>query len=284
MKKEITSQFKAHLERLGYSKTSIYALPRCVADFIRQQNIEDLKKVIPQHIQNYHEHLQTRPNKNKPGALSESYISHHIFALKLLFKWLEATGKITTNPISGLEFPSPKTKAREILSPEEIKQLYNECETYKERAILSIYYGLGLRRTEGIKLDVKDVHFRTSLLYVREGKGAKRRVVPMSGQVKEDLQNYLLKERRSRENETAFLVGKMGRRMNPNRVIRILNELLERAGIEKEITLHSLRHSIATHLLENGLSVENVRDFLGHSFLESTQIYTRISNNQLNKL
>lgn len=284
MKKEITSQFKAHLERLGYSKTSIYALPRCVADFIRQQNIEDLKKVIPQHIQNYHKHLQTRPNKNKPGALSESYISHHIFALKLLFKWLEATGKITTNPISGLEFPSPKTKPREILTPKEIKQLYEVCETYKERAILSIYYGLGLRRTEGIKLDVKDVHFRTSLLYVREGKGAKRRVVPMSGQVKEDLQDYLLKERRSRENETAFLVGKMGRRMNPNRVIRILNELLEKAGIEKEITLHSLRHSIATHLLENGLSVENVRDFLGHSFLESTQIYTRISKNQLNKL
>jgi integrase/recombinase XerD len=278
------TNFKAHLERLGYSKTSIYMLPRCVADFIRQQNIEYLKKITPQHIQNYHQHLQTRPNKNKPGALSESYISHHIFALKLLFKWLVEIGRLSSNPISGLEFPTPKTKPREILTLEEIKKLYNQCETYKERAILSIYYGCGLRRSEGIKLDVKDVHFRTNLLYVREGKGAKRRVVPMNEQVKKDLQNYLLKERNAKPKESAFLVGQMGNRIIGERVIKILKKLLEKAQIEKEITLHGLRHSIATHLLENGLNVENVRDFLGHSFLESTQIYTRISKQQIHKL
>ena len=278
------TKFKAHLERLGYSLSTIKMLPRCVKEFLEVQQVKKLQEITPQHIQRHYEYLQTRPNKRKPGGLSENHINHHIFALKLYFKWLEATGKITTNPISGLEFPSPKTKPREILTPEEIKQLYNQCETHKERAILSIYYGCGLRRSEGIKLDVKDVHFRTNLLYVREGKGAKRRVVPMSEQVKNDLQNYLLKERKSKLNETAFLVGKMGSRIDPNRVIRTLKELLEKTGIEKEITLHGLRHSIATHLLENGLSVENVRDFLGHSFLESTQIYTRISKQQVHKL
>jgi integrase/recombinase XerD len=235
-------------------------------------------------ITKHHEYLQTRPNKRKPGALSESHINHHVYALKLFFKWLEANGKITSNPISGLEFPTPKQKAREILSLKEIKQLYNACETYKERVILSIYYGCGLRRAEGIQLDLKDVHFRTSLLYVREGKGAKRRVVPMNEQVKQDLYHYVLQERKAKANETSFLVGQMGRRMNPNQVIRILKKLLEKTGIEKEITLHGLRHSIATHLLENGLSVENVRDFLGHSHLESTQIYTRINKQQLGNL
>ena len=284
MKKEIISQFKSHLERLGYSKSSILMLPACVKEFIQVQRISKVELITSADITKHYEYLQTRPNKRRPGGLSESHINHHIYALKLLFKWLEANGKITTNPISGLEFPSPKTKPREILTPKEIKQLYNQCETYKERAILSIYYGCGLRRSEGIKLDVKDIHFRTNLLYVREGKGAKRRVVPMSEQVKSDLQNYVLTERKGKLNETAFLVGKMGRRMNPNRVIRILKELLEKAQIEKEITLHGLRHSIATHLLENGLRVENVRDFLGHSFLESTQIYTRISKQQLHKL
>lgn len=284
MKKEIISQFKSHLERLGYSKSSILMLPKCLQEFMQVQHISKVELITSADITKHYEYLQTRPNKRRPGALSESHINHHIYALKLFFKWLEANGKITINPISGLEFPSPKTKPREILSTKEIKQLYNQCETYKERAVLSIYYGCGLRRSEGIKLDVKDVHFRTNLLYVREGKGAKRRVVPMSEQVKNDLQNYVLTERKAKANETAFLVGKMGRRIDPNRVIRILKKLLEKAQIEKEITLHGLRHSIATHLLENGLSVENVRDFLGHSFLESTQIYTRISKDQIHKL
>src|SRR5690606_36934377 len=113
---------------------------------------------------------------------SESHINHHIFALKTFFKWLETSGKIEMNPISGLAFPSPKTNPREILSQDEIRKLYDTCETYRERAILSMYYGCGLRRSEGIKLDLKDVHFRTGLLYVRGGKGARRRVVPMSKQ------------------------------------------------------------------------------------------------------
>ncbi|MEX2410186.1 MAG: tyrosine-type recombinase/integrase, partial [Candidatus Paceibacterota bacterium] len=103
-------------------------------------------------------------------------------------------------------------------------------------------------------------------------------------QVKSDLRNYLFKERNAKANETSFLVGQIGRRMNAIMIIRTLKTLLEKAQIEKEITLHGLRHSIATHLLENGLSVENVRDFLGHSFLESTQIYTRISKQQIHKL
>jgi len=135
------------------------------------------------------------------------------------------------------------------------------------------------------------VHFRTGLLYVREGKGAKRRVVPMSKQVQDDLKTYAYKERKAlcpptggKPGETAFLIGHTGMRMSGDRAGKILKELLEKAEINREITLHSLRHSIATHLLEAGLDVENVREFLGHSHLESTQIYTRISKQQLRKL
>lgn len=288
---ELQTQFKLHLERLGYSKSSILMLPKCVAEFLKVQKINQLENILPIQIQQHYEYLQTRPNKRKAGGLSESHINHHVYALKLFFKWFQASGKINSNPISGLEFPSPKVKPREILSIAEIKRLYNECKTYKERAILSIYYGCGLRRSEGIKLDVKDVHFRTSLLYVREGKGAKRRVVPMSEKVKHDLQNYALKERESKPGESSFLVGKMGNRINPGMIIKLLKNLLDKADVEKadiersrNISLHSLRHSVATHLLESGLSIENIRDFLGHSFLESTQIYTKVSKNQLEKL
>lgn len=281
---KLIQRFKVHLERLGYSKTTLYMLPRCVKEFLEVQQIKELNTITPAQIQKHHEYLQTRPNKRRPGGLSESHINHHVYALKTFFKWLEANGELQANPISALEFPSPKTKPREILTPDEIWKLYEVCENYRERAILSVYYGCGLRRTEGIKLDLKDVHFRTGLLYVREGKGAKRRVVPMSKQVQDDLKTYAYKERKAKPGETSFLIGDMGRRINENRASKILKTLLEKAEIKREITLHSLRHSIATHLLEAGLSLENVREFLGHSHLESTQIYTRISKKQISKL
>lgn len=280
---QITKDFKTHLERLGYSKTSINMLPSCVKSFLEYANQEAVQ-IQSTDITSFYNHLQERPNKRKPGALSESYINHHVYALKLFFAWQEEKGAITENPISTLEFKTPKSKSREILSLEEVKDLFNACETLKEKATLCVFYGCGLRRSEGEKLNLKDIHFRSNLLYVREGKGSKRRAVPLSEKVKEDLKNYALKERNPKGEESAFITNKIGKRTSGSSYNNILKTILERTGIKKEITLHCLRHSIATHLLESGLPVEYVRDFLGHKHLESTQIYTRVNQKQLYKL
>ena len=255
-------------------------LPGCLKDFLTFIG-KDYRKAETSDIISYHQYLQERPHKRKPGALSESYIHHHIYALKLFFAWQQEKGDIATNPISGLEFPSPKSKTREILTLTEIKDLFKACETLKEKATLCVFYGCGLRRTEGEKLNLKDLHFRTNLLYVREGKGSKRRAVPLSEKVKEGLKNYALKERFARAGEAAFITNSTGKRTSGNSHNNLLKALLKRAGIKKDASLHNLRHSIATHLLESGLSVEYVRDFLGHKHLESTQIYTRINNQTL---
>ena len=279
---EVTA-FRIHLERLGYSKTSINMLPNCVRSFLEYTD-KEAAPIQSADITGFYNYLQERPNKRKSGGLSESYINHHMYALKLFFAWQEEKGAITESPISTLEFKSPKSKPREILSLEEVKALYESCQNYKERAVLSLYYGCGLRRTEGEKLNLKDIHFRSNLLYVREGKGNKRRAVPLSEKVKEDLKNYAFKERNPKGNENAFITNKIGKRTSGDSYNNILKKLLERTQIKKEITLHCLRHSIATHLLESGLSVEYVRDFLGHKHLESTQIYTRVNQKQLYKL
>lgn len=273
--------FKNHLERLGYRKTSTQMLPNCVKEFLLWLGHNQLESISSQDILGYYEYLQERPNKRRSGGLSESFINHHIYSLKLFFGWQLEIGSLLKNPMSSLRFPSPKSKTREILSQEEIKLLYATCETLKERAMLSIFYGCGLRRHEGEKLNLKDIHFRSNLLYVREGKGNKRRAVPLSEKVKEDLKNYAFKERYAKVNETAFITGRAGKRYSGNSFNNLLKELVERAGIKKEITLHCLRHSIATHLLESGLPVEYVRDFLGHKHLESTQIYTRVNKRQV---
>lgn len=288
-------KFKTQLERLGYSKSSQHMLPSCIAEFLgclEEKGVYELCQIEPIHIQEHYEYLSTRPNKRRPGGLSSVMINHHIYAIRLFLSFMEQTVEITENPISGLLFPRPESKPREILTVKEIKQLYEVAESYREKAILGIYYGCGLRRSEGVALNIKDISFKSSLLYVREGKGKKRRVVPINEKVKEDFMNYYYTERSlyttkrtgKPVNVQAFILSSQGNRMSASTCNLLIKELVERAGVEREISLHSLRHSIATHLLNNGLSIEYVRDFLGHKHLESTQLYTRVKNKQIFKL
>lgn len=277
--------FRIHLERLGYSRSSVYMLPNCLKEFLGFTS-KELTEIESKDISNYHLYLQERPNKKTKGGLSESYINHHIYSLKLFFNYLLEKGALIQNPISSLEFKAPVSKPRDILTQEEIKLLFKVSESLKERAVIALFYGCGLRRSEGEKLNLKDIHFRSNILYVREGKGNKRRAVPLSPQVNKELWNYATKERSLPKLTQggafdAFFINKIGCRTRGSSFNKILKSILERTGIKKEITLHCLRHSIATHLLESGLSVEYVRDFLGHKHLESTQIYTRIKNKQL---
>jgi integrase/recombinase XerD len=279
--------FKNHLKRLGYSKSSQNMLPTCVAEFLQrleEKGIYHLESIKPIHIQQHYEYLTQRPNKRRIGGLSSRMIHHHIYAIRLFLNYREQTGDLKENPISGLSFPSPESSQREILTIAEIKQLYEATGTIKEKAIIGIFYGCGLRRSEGEALDIKDISFNESLLYVRKGKGNKRRVIPISEKVLEDFKNYLHNERLAMQGETALICNSKGHRASGESFNDKIKQLVTKAGIQKEISLHNLRHSIATHLLTNGMSVEYVRDFLGHKHLETTQIYTRVSNRKLGEL
>jgi integrase/recombinase XerD len=283
------SRFRQYLVQLGYSKSTTQMLPELVSDFLRHTSEPSLENINAQHIQRFYEWLEIRPHKNKLGGLSEQYINHHIYALRTFFNWLETTNQIEYNPISSMKFKSPKSKVREPLTREEIQQLFEATTDLKEIAILHLFYSCGLRRSEGEALNKQDVHVKQKLLYVRKGKGAKCRVVPMTEKVSRDLQNYLEAclpsgmEIKAHDHE-AFILNKIGNRMSGDSYNKVLKQLIERTDITKETSLHHLRHSIATHLLESGLTVEYVRDFLGHAHLESTQIYTKVSKRQIQSL
>ncbi|MFN5073471.1 MAG: tyrosine-type recombinase/integrase [Cyclobacteriaceae bacterium] len=283
----LVKNFADHLRQLGYSKSTQRMLPKCVQEFLYKLEMEslyNLTEITSADILDHHEYLQQRPNMKRPGALSEMMIAHHVYALKLFFNWLQELRMIEENPMSALHFEKPVSKAHEVLTREEVTSLYEVCETLKERAILHVYYGCGLRRNEGVKLNVNDIQFRNKMLYVREGKGGKSRAVPMTEKISEELKAYCYQERKSKPNEPAFFVHQLGARMHGHEANKLLKELRNRAQITKEISLHSLRHSIATHLLESGLSVEYVRDFLGHAYLETTQRYTRVSTKQIRQI
>ncbi|WP_256012523.1 tyrosine-type recombinase/integrase [Desertivirga xinjiangensis] len=283
----LITDFKAYLSQAGYGQSSQSMLPAMLADFLSYHNLSEINQTTPHHISQYHQHLQERPNKHQEGGLSESYIHHHVFALKVFFNWLEESGQLAHNPISALKFTQPGKKSREPLSPEAVQQLFAAAKNLKERAVLHLFYSCGLRRSEGHALNTKDIHFKQQLLYVRSGKGAKRRAVPMPAQVAADLENYYRQQRIyqvARNDESAFMLNKLGNRMHGQGYQKILKELIVRAGLPEAITLHHLRHSITTHLLENGMTVELLRQFLGHSFLETTQIYAKVSKQQILKL
>ena len=279
---DILQEFTKYIQQIGYSKGSQYQIPNCIKEFLEVTN-KSFKSITQQDILGFYEYLQTRPLKRRTGALSEAMINHYVFSLKTFFGWLEQTQQIKYNPISNIKFKRPQGNPREPLSQKEINQLFENTTTAKETAILHLFYSCGLRRTEAENLNTSDIHFSKNLLYVREGKGAKRRVIPMNEKVKKELESYYNNER-TKINEEAFILNRTNERMRGDSYNRALKEIIKRSEIEKEITLHHLRHSIATHLLENGLSIEFVRDFLGHSHLEATQIYAKVRAKQLKNL
>ena len=284
----LQNNFERWLNTIGYAESTVYASTNYVRDFftwLDKTPVKELNQINNQVVKTYHDYLQTRRNKTKSGSLSNNYIISNINALKRFSKYLQVTGKATLE--IDLQLQAIATETKTILTRTEVKALYKACDNdilgIRDRAILSIYYGCGLRRSEGINLNVNDILLKEKRVYVRKGKNYKERYVPMSEAVKEDLENYIYYARerilsfKNIKNEALFLSMQV-KRMHGNSLINRLHHLLSKAKIEKETGLHTLRHSIATHLLQSGMTLEEVSQFLGHASLESTQIYTHLAN------
>lgn len=269
----LLKKYERYLRLAGYAESTVkkrVKLAQYLLDWCEKSSIPELDKVL---LDNYLEHLQKR-------NLSENTIAGSLSSLKNFAIFLRKTGLKVFD--TDIKLQKPDTPEREILSINEVKSLYNACESdiygIRDRAILSLYYGCGLRRTEGLNLNIKDIDFLQNTLFVSRGKGNKQRYIPLNKQVKDDLRNYLLNARHffEKEENPAFLLSLQGKRIARNTVVNRFKKLLNNTLPTKEIGLHSLRHSIATHLLQSGMNIENLRKFLGHSSLETTQIYLKV--------
>lgn len=272
------NDFRRELLNLGYCKSVVANYPKYAQNLLDYTK-ETPQKITDQHIKNYHEYLQTKPNQKRKGIISPSHIYSQLLAIKLYFDYLERTKNIKRNPYN-LRIKQTTKNERIVFTQEEIQLLYKNTQNLEEKTILHLCYGCGLRRSEAQDLNIKDVNFEQKLLFVRKGKGRKRRVIPLTEAIVKDLKDFFsYTEIVRKENEESFLVNINGSKMKGDNVYELFKRILKRTQSLKpeNYCLHSLRHSIATHLLENEMSIEMVRDFLGHTQLGTTQIYTRIN-------
>lgn len=296
--RKLSEDFYHHLTRLGY--TTGKSRTNYLNEFLHWlecQGHHQIETTTPKQIADYYQYISQRPSKKDGGTLHPRTTHGHMRIIRDLFIMLQNEDRVKTNPCSTLKFPYPKDEEphRAILTQEEIRQLYQATETAQERAILSLAYGCGLRVGELTRCNIEDIRLREKILIVPQGKGNKRRVVPMSSGVVKDLADYYYNERQPltsgrdyKAKDRAFMLHSRGGRMRKHTYNDYLKKIIDRTENQevkdKQITIHNLRHSIASHLLEQGIPVEQVRQFLGHSQLETTQIYTHISRKQLQNL
>ena len=276
---QLLEGFTEWLTRLNYAKESVRGRSRQLRIFlewIEDKGINQLQDITQKDLEAYNESLHRRPIKSRT---IEGYIS----VLKLVNEYLENYGEA---PIIKTRLTVTKEAKRErtILSKAEINQLYEACENdpwgLRDRIIIAIYYGCGVRCTEGTRLELSDIDFSNDLLHVRKGKNYRERYVPISEGVKKELLQWVNDGQTwfAGEKTNILIPNSRGKTTQSGPLNKRLKLLCDKASINKKITLHCLRHSIATHLLESGMDLEMIGQFLGHVGLEATQVYTRIIN------
>lgn len=293
----LIEDFGEDLKVQNKSNSLVSNLPTHLREFfhyLETKGHDNLDYVTTKVVNQYYEHLSTRKNQRCGGALSNGSLNKHQEALKSFLKYLKNNGfKMTF----GVYLKTEKTNTiteKDILTQDEVKQLFRACEhshvskrfRLRDKAMLAVLYSCGLRRNEAVGLNLSDVDFDTKQLYVRNGSRNKKRKNPYVAINDFNLnliEYYMINSRPQFYNShlcDALFVNKNGKRMlgksMADRLTAIVKATENENITEKNISPHKLRHSIATHLLQNGLPIEKVSEFLGHNSLESTQIYTHL--------
>jgi integrase/recombinase XerD len=272
------------LSALGFREASVEQHGRAALRFlswVESVGPGRITEVIKETLKAYKIHIGSKPSLRDGGAVSDKTVYHELRSVRLLVDHLLGAGVLAIDPFAGFEMDYPKGRSRRvILTKTEISELYIACENRGERALLSLAYGCGLRVGEIEKVNREDIRIGQGLVIVENGKNGKHRAVPISGGVAGDLARQL--ERL--EAGKPFLRNSKGDRLRSFTAQKWLKRLAQRAGMTKLVTAHVLRHSIASHLLAEGLEVESVRVFLGHALLATTEIYTQVKEVQIREM
>ena len=285
MEKDIKNFLEFIKTKKKLSKNTLESYQRDIIQYrehVEKNNINYLK-VNNEDILNYLKYLKELNKK-------PSTISRHLASIRLFYQYLLKNKKIKEDPTKGIQSPKIEKKAPSILSSQEVSLLLEQpngedLKSIRDKAMLEIAYATGMRVTEIISLNVEDIDLNASSVTCKNAN--KQRIIPLGKMSLNALKEYMSTARPNLikdENEKALFVNINGRRLTRQGFWKIIKYYKEQAHITKEITPHILRHSFATHLLQNGADLKSIQTMLGHSDISSTQIYIQFQDDSIKNI
>ena len=275
----LLSDFIDYIEiEKGLSQNTISAYRRDISGFIDFLSEEEITNITRLHISSYIMNL-------RESGIAPSSISRKISALKSFFRWACANEILATNPLSSIEPAKLPKHLPKVLSVNEITNLMRQNLNITERVVVELLYSCGLRVSELAELTINNINMKAKNI-ICMGKGSKERLIPFGDYAFNTVTEYF-KERelllaKFKLDTNRLLITETGRLMTRQDIYRIIHRLGE--TLHKEISPHTLRHTFATHLLENGADLRVVQELLGHSDVATTQLYTHISKKRLKEI
>lgn len=273
------SDFLSYLEvEANYSENTIRSYENDLNKFEEYYKKKDLLKITSKDIDKF---IQTL------NDLAPSTVSHNISSLKTFYSYFLKLGRISANPTDGIKSPKLGIHLPTYLTIDEINKLLDievtDVFSSRNKAILELMYATGLRISEVITLEFKNIDYEECIVRVM-GKGSKERIVPINDYaikyLKDYIDNYRPELVKNEINNYIFL-NNHGRMLTRQGIFKMIKNYASIKGIKKTIGPHTLRHTFATHLLENGADLRVIQELLGHSDISTTQIYTHLTNEAL---
>jgi integrase/recombinase XerD len=271
VQKEKIKKFNYWLQSKRYSESTIGTYVDAIQTFLRYYETKNLSEITNEDLIIFNNEYIIANN------YSASYQNQIVNAVKLFFRSVE------NKQLQPELIHRPKTPKLlpNVLSKEEIKLILNAHGNIKHKAMLSLIYSCGLRRSELLNLTLNDIDSKRGLVIIRQAKGRKDRIAPLSEKILNLLRDYYIAYKPTK---WLFEGQNKSRQYDEASLQKVLKQSLKKAKISKPVTLHWLRHSYATHLLENGTDLRYIQEILGHSSSRTTEIYTHVSNKSLQKI
>jgi len=260
-------KLKLELDSRGFSNKTKQSYLFFVKDFLRYIDKNPIK-IQEDDIKRYVSYLITK--KGYTNITANLAIS----SLKFFFDKV-----VETNVCDKIDRPKREKNLPIVLSKEEVKRIIDSVNNIKHKLVLKCLYGMGLRVSEVVDLKVSDLDFERDVVKISSGKGNKDRYVMLPKGLKSDLKNYIELEKPEK-----YLFSGRRDKYAVKTIQKIFEYAAKKAKIKKHASCHTLRHSFATHLLEKGVNIRYIQNLLGHSRLQTTQIYTHVANNKLRKI
>ena len=254
--------YLAKLERRRYSINTARTYISCFEKFINYFSATNLLEISENDIQNYLDMLAKKD-------VSGSHLNQVVNSIKFYYEIVEQM----PNRFYSIDRPQKKEQLPEVISPEAVFKIINSTQNIKHKCIISLLYSAGLRRQELLNLKITDIDSERMMIRINGGKGNKDRYTILSDSLLTDLRLYY----KMYLPKTFLFEGANGGKYSPTSVAKILKTGAKRAGISQNVTPHMLRHSFATHLLENGTDLRHIQTLLGHSSSKTTEIYTKVT-------